>query len=172
MTAKKILAPFKAWRESEGVSSKYVNIVIDHPPYIPPTTEVCFSFSNGLIIPCKATPEDSGGIPPMLQAWQSFNQARTMKNPLRLLGIFINDIDKRKAIQVAFAEGVKNGAVTSKYFVPWLLSNSACIIEKSHERMETKKGSVFDYTSGRGKKIKDVVMNVCEHFYKGVNDHG
>lgn len=166
---KKIYKPFKAWRNSESIKSQFKNLVIDHAPFLPISSEVGLNFSNGLIIPAQPTPEDSTAIPPMLQIWQEINQERTVDDPLRLLGILINNNDTRKGIQQDFIEQVKNNAVTSKYLVPVVISNSKYVLEKSYERLSQKEGSIFDYPDSN--EIKKQYLQVCEFFYKRMHEN-
>ena len=164
---KNVFEKYKAWRNKVEALGEYDYIVVDHAPTKTNVGDATLNISNGLVIPVQAKSSDINGMKVMLQLWTQINQARTLDNPLELLGIVINNYDKRRGAEKMILEDIQNNAVASKYLAPEILTASSKFLDKSYERSLTHEGSVFDLPDSN--PVKQKMISVCEHIYRGVN---
>ena len=163
---KNIFEKYRDWKNSEALQKAYDYIVVDHAPTKTNIGDGTLNESDGLVIPIQARAGDINGMKVMLQFWTQINQGRTVDTPLRLLGIIINNYDGRRGVEQMILEDVQNNAAASKYLVPQYINASKYLQEKSYERSLTQEGTIFDLPDSN--KIKQKLISVCDHIYKGV----
>ena len=164
---KNVFEKYKAWRNEVEQLDSYDYIIVDHAPTKTNIGDATLNMSNGLVIPVQAKSSDINGMKVMLQLWTQINQARTLDNPLELLGIVINNYDMRRGAEKMILEDIQNNAVASKYLVPEIITASSKFLDKSYERSLVHEGTVFDLPDSN--IVKKKMISVCEHIYRGVN---
>ncbi len=156
------------WIQNEAIDEKYTYVLIDTPPVRCKITRSFIKFATHLIIPTTLEPYPIEGLFGMLQIWNQENLKRQKDNPLSLIGIIPNMFRKNVKIQQGYLNFLQKNAGASQYLIPKELDLCAVFSEIDHNRLHSKKGTVFNLPKKHKSRVQ--AEEICSYIFSKINE--
>lgn len=165
--AEKVHHQLKRFFSLPEVHDLYDFIIIDTPPSKGPLTISAFKAATHILIPAQMEEYSIQGIFGMLQLWKQQTYARSVEEPIELIGVLPN---KYRGVNLHrdFLEGLRSSSGIADYIMPYILKERAIYAEVDVESASPR--TIFELPKNHVARSEAEL--VCEYIFNKVFDHG